>query len=95
MEIYEFQPSMLHAKMLIIDDLWATTGSANFDPRSFSHNEELNICSAQPELVEGIKRTFEKALTQSKRVTYEQWQRRSRLKHRVLGNLVKFFQWQL
>ena len=94
-EIYEFQPSMTHAKLLLIDDMWATTGSANFDPRSFCHNEELDICSAQPELVEGIKETFEKGFAQSKRITYADWKKRSLIKHRILGNIVDFFQWQL
>ena len=94
-EIYEFQPSMIHAKMLLIDDLWATTGSANFDPRSFCHNEELDLCSAQPKLVEGIKTTFEKGFEQSQQITYSEWQKRSLIKHRILGNIVDFFQWQL
>ena len=94
-EIYEFQPSMTHAKLLLIDDIWATTGSANFDPRSFCHNEELDICSAQPKLVEGIKATFEKGFAQSNRISYEKWQKRSLIKHRLLGNVVDFFQWQL
>ena len=94
-EIYEFQPSMTHAKLLLIDDLWATTGSANFDPRSFCHNEELDICTAQPILVEGIKDTFKKGFAQSQRVTYEEWKHRSLIKHRILGKVVDFFQWQL
>ena len=94
-EIYEFQPSMTHAKLLLIDDIWATTGSANFDPRSFCHNEELDISSAQPELVEGIKATFEKGFAQSQKVTYQEWKQRSLIKHRILGNVVDFFQWQL
>ncbi len=94
-EIYEFQPSMTHAKLLLIDDLWATTGSANFDPRSFVHNEELDVCSAQPKLVEGIRDTFEKGFAQSERITYKEWKKRSLIKHRVLGNVVDFFQWQL
>ena len=94
-EIYEFQPSMTHAKLLLIDDIWATTGSANFDPRSFCHNEELDICSAQPKLVEGIRDTFEKGFAQSKKVTYQEWKQRSLVKHRILGNVVDFFQWQL
>lgn len=94
-KIYEFQPSMTHAKLLLIDDVWVTTGSANFDPRSFSHNEELDICSAQPKLVEGIKDTFEKGFAQSQIVTYKEWKQRSLIKHRVLGNVVDFFQWQL
>ena len=94
-EIYEFQPSMTHAKLLLIDDLWATTGSANFDPRSFCHNEELDICSTQPKLVQGIRETFETGFAQSERVTYDEWKKRSLIKHRILGNAVDFFQWQL
>ncbi|MGB5896908.1 MAG: cardiolipin synthase B [Geitlerinemataceae cyanobacterium] len=94
-EIYEFQPSMTHAKMLLIDDLWATTGSANFDPRSLVHNEELDICSLQPKLVRGIQKTFEKGFSQSRRILYPEWKHRSLFKHRILGNMVKFFQWQL
>ena len=94
-EIYEFQPSMTHAKLLLIDDIWATTGSANFDPRSFCHNEELDVCSAQPKLVEGIKDTFEKGFAQSKRISYKEWKQRSLIKHRIVGNAVDFFQWQL
>lgn len=93
--IYEYQPSMTHAKLLLIDDIWATTGSANFDPRSFCHNEELDICSAQPRLVEGIRATFEKGFAQSQIITYADWQKRPLIKHRVLGNVVDFFQWQL
>ena len=94
-EIYEYQPSMTHAKLLLIDDIWATTGSANFDPRSFIHNEELDICTAQPKLVEGIKNTFKKGFAQSKRVTYAEWKKRSLIKHRILGNVVDFFERQL
>ena len=94
-EIYEYQPSMTHAKMLLIDDCWAITGSANFDPRSFDHNEELDLASPQPELVNGIKKVFEKGFTQSKLVTYQEWKQRSWWRHRILGNVVDFFQWQL
>ncbi|MEM8676034.1 MAG: phospholipase D-like domain-containing protein [Cyanobacteria bacterium P01_G01_bin.67] len=94
-EIYEYQPSMTHAKLLLIDDRWATTGSANFDPRSFCHNEELDICSAQTKLVEGIKDTFIKGFAKSEIVTYQEWQQRSLIKHRIMGNVVNFFQWQL
>ncbi|MEO1690307.1 MAG: phospholipase D-like domain-containing protein [Cyanobacteria bacterium J06631_6] len=94
-KIYEFDPSMTHAKMLLIDDLWVTMGSANFDPRSLCHNEELDLSSAQPELVEGIKETFERGFAQSKRITLAEWQKRSLIKHRILGNVVNFFQWQL
>ncbi|AFZ36717.1 phospholipase D/Transphosphatidylase [Stanieria cyanosphaera PCC 7437] len=94
-EIYEYQPSMIHAKMLLIDDLWVVTGSANFDPRSFFHNEELDIMTADPQLVENIKSVFEKGFAQSVRVSLSDWQQRSLWRHRILGNLVNFVQWQL
>ncbi|MGD2179623.1 phospholipase D-like domain-containing protein [Lusitaniella coriacea] len=94
-EVHEFEPSMTHAKMLLIDDLWVTTGSANFDPRSLIHNEELDICTSQPDIVQAIKDTFEKGFAQSKSITYKEWKQRSLFKHRILGNIVKFFQWQL
>ena len=94
-KIYEYQPSMTHAKLLLIDDLWAVTGSANFDPRSFVHNEELDICSTQSILVKGIYNTFERGFEQSKRITYEEWKQRSLIKHRILGNAVNFFRCQL
>lgn len=94
-EIYEYQPSMTHAKMLLIDDCWAITGSANFDPRSFDHNEELDLGSPQPQLVNNLKSVFESGFAQSQQVTYSEWQQRSWWRHRLLGNVVDFFQWQL
>jgi cardiolipin synthase A/B len=94
-KIYEYQPSMTHAKMLLIDDRWIVTGSANFDPRSFDHNEELDLVSPQPELVNSIKSFFDNGFAQSKLVTLSHWKQRSWWQHRVLGNMVDFFQWQL
>ncbi|MEL7524023.1 MAG: phospholipase D-like domain-containing protein, partial [Cyanobacteria bacterium J06553_1] len=42
---------MLHAKMLIVDNSWVNTGSANFDYRSFLHNDELDILTNSPALL--------------------------------------------
>ena len=94
-EIYEYQPSMTHAKMLLIDHRWAITGSANFDPRSFDHNEELDFASPQPKLVNNLQKVFEDGFAQSKLVSYSEWKQRSWWRHRILGNMVDFFQWQL
>lgn len=43
-EILEYNRSMLHHKVMVIDDAWMTVGTANFDNRSFAHNEESNLC---------------------------------------------------
>jgi cardiolipin synthase len=41
--IYEFQPSLYHCKVLIVDDVWVSVGSTNFDNRSFRLNDEANL----------------------------------------------------
>ena len=41
-EIYEYQPTMMHVKAMMVDDVWSVFGSANFDNRSFELNDELS-----------------------------------------------------
>lgn len=41
-EIYEFQPSMYHVKVMIVDGAWVSVGSTNFDTRSFSTNDKAH-----------------------------------------------------
>ena len=42
-EIYEYQPTMYHCKVIIVDDVWVSVGSTNFDDRSFRLNDEANL----------------------------------------------------
>ena len=44
-EIYEYQPAMIHAKIMIVDDLWCVVGSTNMDHRSFGWNDEVNLAA--------------------------------------------------
>ena len=94
-KIFEYQPSMLHAKMLLLDNEWVNTGSTNIDYRSFLHNDELDIVTDSSVLIEKIEHVFEKGFSQSKQITLRQWRNRPLLKHRVLGNVVRLVQWQL
>ncbi|EDX87032.1 Phospholipase D active site motif domain protein [Synechococcus sp. PCC 7335] len=94
-KIFEYQPSMLHAKMLLLDNHWANTGSTNIDYRSFLHNDELDIVTDSALLIEKIEQAFEKGFAQSKQISLRQWRNRSLLKHRVLGNVVRLVEWQL
>jgi cardiolipin synthase len=76
-EIYEYQPGLLHAKTMTVDGLWATIGSANFDSRSFALNEELNLVVYDDrEIVDRLERIFADDLTRSKRITEGSWERR-------------------
>ena len=93
-EIYEHQPSMMHAKVLLIDDSFVSTGSANLDPRSLFHNEELNLSLIEPKLVQFADKFFTHGFKKSRRVEISQWKRRP-LWQRVLGQIALFFRWQL
>jgi cardiolipin synthase len=42
-EIYEYQPARYHCKVMIVDDVWISVGSTNFDDRSFRQNDEANL----------------------------------------------------
>lgn len=94
-QIFEYQPSMIHAKMLIVDDTWANTGSANLDYRSFLHNDELDIVTDSKRLISSIEQVFERGFANSEQIGLKRWKKRSLLKHRVLGNAVRLIQWQL
>lgn len=76
--ICEYQPSMMHAKFVLADEGWVSTGSSNFDPRSYFHNDELNISGVYPELARKIEQFFTAALGDSKCLTYQDWQNRPR-----------------
>jgi cardiolipin synthase len=75
-EIYEYQPTMYHVKLMIVDDLWTSVGSANIDNRSFRLNSEANLNVLDGGFAQEQVRMFEEDLSKSKRITYEQWKRR-------------------
>ncbi|MBE9157861.1 phosphatidylserine/phosphatidylglycerophosphate/cardiolipin synthase family protein [Nodosilinea sp. LEGE 06152] len=78
-KICEHRPSMMHAKFVLVDDDWVSTGSANFDPRSYFHNDELNISGCYPELAQKVEQFFLKAMDNSLCLSYAEWQNRPRL----------------
>jgi cardiolipin synthase len=74
--IFEFQPSMYHCKIMIVDDLWVSVGSTNFDNRSFRINDEANLNVIDEAFAKRQAAIFEDDKTRSRRVTFEQWQAR-------------------
>lgn len=77
-EIYEYQPTMFHVKVLVVDGLWSSVGSTNFDNRSFSLNDEANLNVLDAEFAAQQRRVFEHDREQSRRVTLADWQNRPR-----------------
>ena len=85
--IWEFQPSMLHAKVMTVDGLVANIGSANINARSLAKDEEVNLVVLDPELVATLDAHFDDDLRRSERVDPARWRERP-LPQRVLERLV-------
>jgi cardiolipin synthase A/B len=78
--IHEYNTTMLHHKMMVVDGKWATIGTANFDNRSFGLNEESNVSFSDPDTIAHLLRIFEDDLPQSTEITLNAWRRRGLLR---------------
>jgi cardiolipin synthase A/B len=74
--IYEYQPSMMHAKTFIVDGMWGSIGSMNFDNRSLAFNNESSLVFLDPVVGAQMDATFMDDLTQAKEITLPEFQRR-------------------
>jgi len=74
--IYEYQPTMMHAKTFIVDGMWGTIGSMNFDNRSLAFNNESNLAFLDSTLGAQMDSTFLDDLTRSKEMILAEFQRR-------------------
>ena len=75
-EIYEYQPTMYHCKVMIVDEYLVSTGSTNFDNRSFRLNDEANLNIYDPAFAKAQVAVFEADLAKSHRVTLGEWENR-------------------
>ena len=86
-EIYEYDPTMLHCKMLIFDGTMVSVGSTNFDMRSFELNDEASLNVYDDSFAANMTQVFEKDLSAANRYSLEQWQHRpwtQKLAERIL-----------
>ena len=75
--IFEYKPSMMHAKVMIVDEFWSVFGSTNFDNRSFGLNDEISVAAFDEELAARLQQDFAADLAESHAITYDEWKRRS------------------
>ena len=75
-DILEYNRTMLHHKTMVVDRRWVTVGTANFDNRSFAHNEESNLCVFDRGLAEEFCRVFLQDANSAEPVTLAGWARR-------------------
>jgi cardiolipin synthase len=87
-QIFEYQAGLLHAKTMVVDGVWATIGSTNFDNRSFALNQEINLTVYDRAVASRLEETFREDLNFAKQVSYAEWE--SRGIHERLIDLFSF-----
>ncbi len=75
-EVYEYQPAMIHAKVLCVDELWVVVGSTNFDNRSFGINDEVNLAIRDANIAMRFENDMALDLDQSRRISLDEWNHR-------------------
>jgi cardiolipin synthase len=76
-EIFEYQPAMYHCKIMIIDELWTSVGSANLDPRSLRLSDECNLNVFDERFAARQTEIYERDLLQSRKITEREHTKRS------------------
>jgi cardiolipin synthase len=84
-EIYEYEPGMVHQKLMLVDGVWSVLGSTNMDNRSFHLNDEVNIAAFDGSMTKDLTDVYFDDLKHSHRVTYDEWKKRPFWE--------KFFEW--
>lgn len=75
--IREYQPTFLHAKLLIVDEVLTSVGSTNFDERSFRLNDEANLNVYDRDFARAHIALFEADMADARQITLREWQDRS------------------
>ncbi len=91
---YEYQPARFHCKYLLVDDCWASVGSANLDNRSLSLNEEANLNVLDGNFARKHAAVFDEDKSHSREVTLTDWRSRP-WKEKINGRAMSIFRSQM
>ena len=92
--IFEFQPTMLHAKTLVVDGAWSSVGTVNFDNRSFQLHDEITLGVWDEHFADLLTGHFEDDLERSDEITEERWRKRG-LRRRTAETSMRLFRREL
>ena len=93
-KVYEYQPTLLHQKIIVVDGLWSCVGSTNFDDRSFQLNDEISVGMIDPAIASQLRAAFVADLSHSRQRHFQEWQDRS-LWHKLMDGLAHLGRSQL
>ena len=75
--IWEYDRTLLHQKVIVVDGVWSCVGAANFDARSFEANDEISVGVVDPAIAGELRKAWEKDLENARERKFEEWQNRS------------------
>lgn len=90
--IFEYLPSVLHAKSLLLDD-WGLIGSSNLNHRSLLHDLEVDVNVSHPALIETLEKQFLLDLENSQEIPLSTWKSFRPYHHRLMGQLVLYLKY--
>lgn len=85
-KIWEYQKTLLHQKIIVVDGIWSSVGSTNFDDRSFQLNDEISLGLLDRNIANGLRAAFDNDLRNAKERRYDEWHGRS-LWHKLIDQL--------
>ena len=85
-KIWEYDHTLLHQKVIIVDGLWSSVGSTNFDDRSFQLNDEINVGLVDARIAAQLRAAFEGDLRHAKQRQFDEWEDRS-LWHKAVDGM--------
>jgi cardiolipin synthase len=74
--LHEYRGAMMHAKILVVDGVWAVIGTTNIDNRSFEHNDEINVAMRDPGVAARLLDDYARDVRNSDAITLDVWRRR-------------------
>jgi cardiolipin synthase A/B len=74
--LFELESAFLHSKSIVVDGVWSSIGSTNFDWRSFVHNNEISVCVIDQGFARAMSGMFDADLADSKEITLAAWKKR-------------------
>jgi len=75
-KIWEYDRTLLHQKVMVVDGIWSSVGSTNFDDRSFQLNDEVNIGVLDPNVAAQLRADFQNDLRYARQRTFKEWENR-------------------
>ncbi len=85
--LFEYPHTLLHQKIMTVDNVWTAIGSSNFDDRSFETNDEITLSILDPALAQQLDGIFEKYVARAREVNLDEWRKRGAW-HKLKDNAV-------